>query len=192
MAERWMSEDDFEDFFWSMAEAPPADRPKPISENLKKARASFKSIYVEPELPEEGEAEDVEYCLPSRGRHLRGNLRRPGKRLTDAEFKKQIQQQIRQVRRRCNRIVCIKEARKTKRLFQVAGLGYSNELIEHAFGSREGNEDTKDKLLIAESSRCSSTLTANGTYPYKEDESVKCKRFTADTEFPMFRKRNGK
>lgn len=103
-----MTEEDFENDFWSMAEIPPTSRPPPISETLRAARKNLQtlnSIYLEPEFT--GDSSDKEdeddndskrfTCLPSRGRMPKTKLRRPGGKMSDSEFYRQVQLDIRQV-----------------------------------------------------------------------------------------------
>lgn len=104
---KWYTEEDFQRDFWSMAEisTTKGPQPEPPSSNhsTPKKKIKIKSIYVDSELTTPGADSDKEdddvvvYCVPSRGRLMNPKLRRPGAKLPDKEFYKQLHSSIRQV-----------------------------------------------------------------------------------------------
>lgn len=114
MAGKWRSEEDFEEDFWSMAEIP-VTTPPVVSDHLRAARKTqrlINSIYLDPDLyrpnsdiedggdKEEEEGEVKYHRFPSRGRPLKSNMRRPGGKMSENEFFKLVQSDIRQVRKK--------------------------------------------------------------------------------------------
>lgn len=165
MAGKWHSEKDFEDDFWSMAEIPMGSVPAAKSSFVSGHQTSFpntkpvlKSIYLDRDLvyadsdkeredDDDDDDERIYSCLPSRGRSLRRNLKRPGRKVSDNEFYRQVRLDIRQVWRIQKNTINNYTYIYTILLFlQVAGPGYSNELIEHAFKTRD--DDDNDEVLL--------------------------------------------
>lgn len=109
---KWHTEEDFERDFWAAAKynkytnlkktQSPSPLKPAISPNQPPHRKNnIKSIYFDPELNEaHHEDEDdgqLVYRLPSRGRLMNPKLRRPGGKISDSEFYKEVHSSIRQV-----------------------------------------------------------------------------------------------
>lgn len=102
----WNTEEDFERDWWAMADGAAggssdasATPIPPISGQLKEARAKVKpkrSIY-DPDTDDEDDFENVERCVPSRGRSLERAWKPVGGVLTEKDLRRITQQQIREV-----------------------------------------------------------------------------------------------